>query len=157
MTRIKKLDDTALKNLKPGFYVLTQDVENPRPDRRSDSLTAKPLFPAGSRFFVRSRDIMLDDEKVGETKVVESFGGSLIMDNNQGAPQAEAIAPYLEPAPDTLGQHCRENIGFCDTGMLLAQLVENGIVTIPMVDAALRQINELDEEAYDEMKTKHWM
>jgi len=55
-----------MEKLEEGFYVLTQDVENPHSDRRAKSWVYWPVWKAGWTFYVRRRNEVARVEMFGE-------------------------------------------------------------------------------------------
>lgn len=97
--------DGLTDGLTEGFYYLTKDLENPKPDRRSKRMDSVVVWPKGSRVFVKPpRDGMVGQVEWRDGSV--SYYGRVDADPIYGA--ANEVVKHLEPAPPTVGQFVKK-------------------------------------------------
>ncbi len=86
--------------LVPGTYRLTQDVKNPKPDRRTrNDWTGDETVKAGSVFAVHPKPVGRDEYEL-----------SMKMQRGNGevfahSPLFAALVPFLEPVPEQALRH----------------------------------------------------
>jgi hypothetical protein len=143
----KKPDRTTIDALEPGFYVLAQDVENPKPDRRTRrSVRGKRTLPKGLRVEVRL--VQRRDWQSGDwlnVKVALEYGGDELQPD-----LADAVASHLVPAEPAVGQLIDE---YHPAAAILAQQVDQGKITLEDIRAthpALEPLNWL-------WRDNHWI
>lgn len=129
-----------------GFYNLTEDVRNPKPDRRSKRTESKPVWRKGERVYVSPPS----DTYRG--KIEFRDGSSVFFD----AEAAEAVAltyPWsvqgnvlldkLTPAPPTVGQTLKR--AWATPKQLIARAVDLGKLTLDDIKALDAEIVAWDE------------
>lgn len=111
--------------LKPGTYKLTQDVVNPRPDKRKrNDWTAAPFFEAGSTI------VVLDDRRGDGFFEVKCTGHSHHDYFATTDERAAAMEPFLEPIPETIGaMFVRLGLYSWNLASFLRYLIEKGVFT----------------------------
>lgn len=101
----------------PGNYILTQDVTNPSPDRRTrHDWTRSVTFKAGSRFEVRQ---FLDNPNFYEITSRDGRYGHYLLSNDV---RFDAIAAHLAADPLTTAE--RLEAAGVDLATLVNRLVE---------------------------------
>lgn len=129
-----------MDKLKPGYYRLSRDVENPDPDRRkSRDVTALPVWKAGTRIAVR---IFLPDvEGVPHLEIEWPDDRHAILTRRaEWHGQYKAIAPALEPIEMDLDLTLHK-MGASDY-RVLDWLVRHGHVTLAQIEEAALGIDE---------------
>ncbi len=160
--------------MKPGLYLLTQDVANPEADRRvKDDWRRRPQWDAGLYFRVKitkekpianGMDLEINCESVEVYRVAHRWTHHRLLVGRtwSGADaqeqgfrlsddkSAQALVPHLEPVPlDNLEAglvYYNENL--CDSTMLLRILVGEGFVTETQALAVMRKLDHDDYEKY---------
>lgn len=146
----------AIEALEPGFYVLTQDVTNPKPDRRyKNYLLGREVVKAGLRVQVTQHPI----DETRYRKELRAFGGETIPNEAQMCPLAEAIAPHLAPAEPHLGQLINSNH---PANGILAVLLEQGKITLDDVKGTFVALEQKgddpnDEGSWETWQRQHWI
>lgn len=128
--------------LKEGHYVLSRDVENPRPDRRkARELRAKPVWSAGTRLYVRERGyttIEFEDDRY------HASSGISLGDEAQFEALSAAMVPSPEPE-DYDGLFVRLWAKDCGSP-ILRQLFRDGKITLADIEAAYINLTNRKEE-----------
>lgn len=142
--------------VKTGYYTLTADVTNPRPDRRKKrQLAAKAVWPAGTVVYVKDyceRDFrqaeQLAGEKLPADTVLEPRGIIRFKDNSEVSYhfnagefaakfpemiQGNGVIHAMVETPKTVGQILKQADWTADD--LLALLVELGHLDINTLDS----------------------
>jgi hypothetical protein len=143
--------------MKAGYYKLTQDVRNPKPDRRSKRrLDAAEVWPAGTIVFITDRRegvlrqaenaagerLGLKVEDIAEqgeirfndnTQVLYTLEDTDWVRQHPECIQGNGILTACEPATKTLGQVLKQSDWNADA--LLALLIDTGKITLEDVDA----------------------
>jgi hypothetical protein len=134
-----------------GYYVLREDVNNPKPDRRmTRSVIAGPVWKKGMRIKVKTYPHISPRPQVSVYQSEERF------DHHNG--QVAALIPNLEPADPKLGQKLdRGNGTNFEAALALTLMVERGIVTLDQVDKFVEEVLNLEDDAYDDLRQRHWM
>lgn len=134
MTKMEKKqihDRSVLDSLEPGFYILTQYVENPRVDRRvtTSEILANHIIEAGIRFQARHYPIYEPDAITQKGHRVEllCYGSYFPVPASEDWPLAQIIAPLLEKADPALGHYL--NNSSHEPRAILAVLFEKGKIT----------------------------
>ena len=156
-----KKDPAPIPALEKGYYRLTADVTNPRPDgRRTRHRDSQAVWPKGLLVKVKPP---VEGYRVGTVEFAD--GGYVFYGGGGGKSNAEQragddIVRNLEPAPDTLGIVIRESVG--DAGGLLAHLIESGKITLADVKAASAAVEAMpdgsagaDRDEYGAMRKRH--
>ena len=143
--------------MKQGYYTLTKDVKNPKPDRRSKRrMDAAEVWKAGTVVFVtdrRGRVLRQAEQTAGErldltedsipeqgeirfsdnTQVLYSKDTSEFVERHKDEyKQGNGILEACEPSPKTLGQILKQ--ADWDGADLLALLVDAGKITLDDID-----------------------
>lgn len=144
-----------LSTLTKGLYVLSDEVKNPKPDRRtSRDFERATAWPRGLRIYYKpARDGM-----VGELRCNEYTYRGNINCHTDNKKVWEALMAKMVPAPDTLGNLFAERKGASsdvDAEYLLAMLVDAGKITVADVRAQAERYYEMEEEDSDAILKKH--
>ena len=134
-----------------GFYRLTADVRNPKPDRRCKRTDSKPVWPAGTRVYVSPPT----DRMRG---YVEFNDGSraLVGEPETHYPEASQGNPLLdalEPAPPTVGQTLKK--AWATPAQLIAMAVDMGKVSLDDLKRWDAVLSELTDEEIAESDKRH--
>ena len=135
---------TPTPALTKGYYRLTADVKNPHPDRRrTRHRDSQAVWPKGMVVKVKPPE---EGYRVGTVEF--SDGGYIFYGGGDGKDNAEQrvgdeLVENLEPAPDTLGIVLRE--AALDADVILAQLIESGVITLGNVQFAVRSVTDLPD------------
>lgn len=133
-----------------GYYVLREDVKNPCPDRRKKAhVIPQPIWPKGLRIHVKRY------KHLSPRPQFRIFDGSETFDFYEG--QVNAILPFLEPAPPTLGQVLNSSYGRIGGGTVLMFLLEKGLLNLEQIEGAVKEYEDIDEKLYEDLQKKHWL
>lgn len=137
---------------KPGYYVLTADVRNPKADRRCRGFMNVPVWKAGTRVKIKPRfhgdePVTTDSNQLLSEGIIEGMGGSYVLfgggEDNYGS-QGNAILDHIKEEPERLGYVLRDN--YADANHVLAQLLGNGSITMEQVKSAIKELADWSEE-----------
>lgn len=81
-----------MKDLKPGLYVIRENVKNPKPDRRRNTFQDSPVWTLGTRVAVRAH-------YTGAPDCIYVFGDYSSNEVTHNHPGWAALVAALEPAP----------------------------------------------------------
>lgn len=132
-----------------GFYVLTKDVNNPKPDRRSKRIDSMPVWEKGLRVHLlppegrRGRITFEDNSYV-------SFGG-----NDPEVDAGNELYRYLEEAEYAIGQTFR--FGSLGMDCVLALAFEKGLLTRQQILDLRADLEDMGDKEYAEFLLKHWL
>lgn len=137
-----------------GYFKLTQDVKNPRPDRRSKRrIESAVMWPAGTVVYIHDTRESEDGSPRGYIRFTS--GSQVMFDlaekQHQQYPewvQGNGILACVEPAPRTLSMALKES--YFNAEQLLALLISSGKVTLLDIDAF-----KDDEGDHDELFMEH--
>lgn len=142
-----------MKQVTTGYYRLTADVKNPKPDRRSKRRKdCQEVWPAGTIVFVKDESAQrlkhlqeIAGERLPEDTVVLPLGqvrfedGTQVLFSFEGSSnnfpeerQGNPIFDAIEPAPKTLGQVLKQADWRAED--LLALLIDSGKITLDDVE-----------------------
>jgi hypothetical protein len=120
--------------IKAGHYVLSRDVKNPKPDRRSKDWDKLATWPAGARVYVREVG-----NQIGEPATVIEFTQSQWPSLHRIPPyqteQYAAIAEALTPTDETF-KGLLHRLDICDTYWILKALVRSGKISHADIEQA---------------------
>lgn len=138
------------------FYVLKEEVINPKPDRRSKSPTAQPLWPVGTVIRVKQFNDP-DSGKGGYIEFVFSPNGARGYGTlplwEEGA--IALLSAQKAPAPTTL--YVLEAKYGLGPAYWLAALVEiDDWVTIDKVEEVARHIAQAEEGSEEDKRQTGW-
>lgn len=129
------------------YCVLTQDVTNPEPDRRSKQLINQEVFRKGMRFEKLGREYDFE-QVVYEYRV---FKGGLPF----SVQQVTALLPFLEPAPKTVGQILeRTNVS---AESLIAYLVNEGQISTAEIEGYCSDLEMMGDDLLEPMLKTNWL
>jgi hypothetical protein len=162
-----------------GFYIVTQDVTNPHPDRRTrDDWVKAEIVPKGLRIQIEEfpmplvvREIV--DDRITEevrqkieaehkvirvaTLVSKGLGIRLII-NHKDHPKHQALwvalVHHLEPLRDDVGTILKRYSNCVALDTVVAQLLESGMLTMDQVSVAAKAVYDLDEETDEQLRRK---
>ena len=134
-------------DIKPGLYVLSQDVTNPSPDRRvHHDWTRFPVWEAGTEVLVA---IAIDVESSHASlpgkahHIVEMTCPQGYMHQRLSKKQMDTVLPYLVSAQqsfDTMRKQVQANTHIANT--VLEYLYDNNMVDRATVDTLMCQAND---------------
>ena len=159
--------------LKPGKYVLSDAVQNPKPDRRQKhDWRAEVMWPKGTEFYVTEHENHFHPE--GGEKITVKF---CTLAKHSGRTYHQSI-PLRNPS-DPNDYECfkalklaeklelvtNENLGDLFDGPrgigkhmapdLIAILIDEKLLTLDQVKAAAKKIEDMDEDAWKLMRKDH--
>jgi len=157
--------------MKTGYYKLTADVQNPKPDKRSKRLDAQPVWKAGTIVWLSNdapkafeRAEREAGERLPEEAMPDDFGTIRFKDNSvvlfdtadkahkfKEEVQGNPMIAVLVPAEKTLGQILKQ-ADWTPEG-LLGLLIDMGKITLNDVDA-IKHHDLTPELANDEWQTR---
>jgi len=132
------MDKKAGPQIEQGHYVLTRDVKNPKPDRRSKEWNKLEMWPKGTQVYVRYTNIN------SQIEFIESRWPTLqSIDSYSEA--YDVIAAALEPAKETY-KRLLHRIGVHNTWWVLKRLVVMGKVTLADIEQAVNEEDASDNQ-----------
>ncbi len=153
---------TPIPVIEKGYYRLTKDIENPKPDGRNKRrMDSRKVWPKGTLV----KAIGPGDGRVGMATFDD---GSFVMFGGTGKSRSDQrvgdeLARNLEPAPDTLAIVLKE--AGPSAADVLAFLIDTGAITLDAVKAAVVGIDALDptaenphvqsDDGYNELRRRH--
>lgn len=129
--------------MKPNqVYVLTDDVINPKPDRRQTrDWRALPTIPKGTRFWVRSN---VDHSQYPELCGLPWNHQSVFVGSKASAPLVDAVLPHLVVADDSDAFIYRMQQQYqVSDERVLRRLLDSGVLSRETYESVAK---ELDEE-----------
>lgn len=132
-------------------YVVTQDVPNPLKDRRSKSFMNVEVWIAGTRVKVRPLPHEKDDPLLkgiieGPDGTQVRFDASLEsrgLERDRVMRQGNTLTDCLAPEPERLGYILDD--ASQDGAVVLAVLLERGVLTMDQVKEALKTLESLPD------------
>lgn len=158
-------------NIQVGKYVLTEDVTNPKADRRvKRDWRQEVLWQKGTKFIVEEHhDSWTHDGKLHEIryKTIHRAGKyrhqNLPLRKHREADdfdclKAEALSAKLEFVPTkSLGEilNGRDGPGSHNAAELLAICLERGLLTIEQVESVVKSFNDMSEDDFYKLGKTH--
>jgi transketolase N-terminal domain/subunit len=129
------------------YFVLTKEVANPHPDRRSKGFIDRTSWAKGTK--IQRRTII----ELNKPEQVEyrGFRSGAALDEVQ----VNAIKDCLEPAPKAIGQFM-DSEGVAAEAVL-AMLIHQGIVRLDTVERLCRDISYMDDDDQVAFEKSHWL
>lgn len=141
-----------------GYYVVTRDVTNPRPDRRSQGFDSVPVWKKGT--VVKLVYPNGPESIVGEIRPSRGYAarvlfliGKLSAADVRFHAQGNELALSLEPAPPCLGHILRDAHGTAE--QIIALLIERGNVSLESVTAVIRVLQDMDDHESEALDARH--
>ena len=134
-----------------GFYRLTADVRNPKPDRRSKRTDSHPVWPKGTRVYVNPPS----DRMRGHIDF-DDGSRALFGEPETHYPevsQGNGILDVLEPAPPTVGQTLKK--AWSTPSQLLARAVDLGKLTLDDIKALDAEMEAWDDDLIRQFDEAH--
>ncbi len=132
------MDKKAGEKIAPGHYVLTRDVKNPKPDRRSKDWNKLEMWPKGTQIYVRQTNV---DTQI---EFIESRWPTLHSVDSYSETY-DGIAAALEPAKETY-KRLLHRIHVRNTWWLLKRLVAMGKITFADIEQAANEEDASDNQ-----------
>lgn len=145
-------DSPNVDALPVGFYVLTEDVRNPKPDRRfkSNVVIRGKVLPKGMRIQVTEYPI----DETRYRKEMWHYGTGDTLSNSDDNPQVQLVAPLLKPVDLVLG-HLINNQH--PAKAILAVLLESGKITLEDVRLTCATLDAKEDVPNADESRKNWL